>query len=116
VTGVVETLGLHRWADGSVAPQLTLKTTEGVKTLTASQSQLKRKLAGLKPDVGDTLSVEYTGQANLPGGKTAKEFVVNVTTGTNGEAAPAPKSGVPANDSDIPADALAALKAAGVVS
>ena len=38
VTGRILVVGMKRWDDGSVAPQLLLDTAEGEKTLTAGQS------------------------------------------------------------------------------
>ncbi len=78
VTGVIVDLGIQTWQDGSKSPKLTLRTTDGDKVLTASQVQLKTKMAELRPEIGDTIKVTLDGIEKLNGGKTMKKFTVNV--------------------------------------
>ena len=78
VTGVIIDLGVQVWQDGSKSPKLTLRTTDGDKVLTASQVQLKTKMAELRPEIGDTIKVTLDGVEKLQGGKTMKKFSVNV--------------------------------------
>lgn len=113
VEGEVMSVGLHRWDDGTVAPQIFLFSADGGdKILTASQVRLKSALAQKRPEQGDHLRVEYTGDVDLGGGKAAKSFSVTVTKA--GETAPAPTpEAAPANQA-LPPEAVAALKAAGI--
>lgn len=115
IQGTVNAIELKRWPDGKLDPQLTINTTQGPTVLTAGQSQLKRKLAGLKPDVGDFIDITYTGEQSLANGKAAKTFEVSVNKASEG-AASAPVSDTVTTKEEVPADALAALKAAGVIS
>lgn len=89
VTGEVLGIKIHRWEDGSTSPQLLLMVDGEEKSLTAGQYQLKAKLAELRPQAGDTLTVEFTGIQKRPGGKTLKEFDVVVTRAGARLAAPA---------------------------
>ena len=60
ISGVIIDLGIQTWQDGSKSPKLTLRTADGDKVLTASQVQLKQKMAELRPEVG---AVELLSQA-----------------------------------------------------
>jgi hypothetical protein len=78
VSGVIIDLGIQTWQDGSKSPKLTLRTADGDKVLTASQFQLKQKMAELRPEVGDSIKVTLEGVEKLQGGKTMKVFNVAV--------------------------------------
>lgn len=78
VTGVIIDLGIQTWQDGSKSPKLTLRTADGDRVLTASQVQLKTKMAELRPEIGDTIKVTLEGVEKLNGGKTMKKFAVAV--------------------------------------
>lgn len=78
VTGVIIDLGVQVWQDGSKSPKLTLRTATGDKVLTASQVQLKTKMAELRPEIGDTIKVTLDGVEKLNAGKTMKMFSVAV--------------------------------------
>ena len=78
VTGVIVDIGIQTWADGSKSPKLVLRTKTGDRVLTASQVQLKNRMAELRPEVGDTLKVTLDGIEKLQGGKTMKKFDVVV--------------------------------------
>ena len=78
ISGVIIDLGIQTWQDGSKSPKLTLRTADGDKVLTASQVQLKQKMAELRPEVGDTIKVTLEGVEKLQGGKTMKKFTVAV--------------------------------------
>ena len=82
ITGVIIDLGIQTWQDGSKSPKLTLRTADGDKVLTASQVQLKTKMAELRPEIGDTIKVTLDGVEKLQGGKTMKKFSVAVKKGT----------------------------------
>ena len=81
VTGVIVDIGIQTWADGSKSPKLVLRTKDGDRVLTASQVQLKNKMAELRPETGDTIKVTLTGVDKLQGGKTMKKFDVAVKKG-----------------------------------
>lgn len=78
ISGVIIDLGIQTWQDGSKSPKLTLRTADGDKVLTASQVQLKQKMAELRPEVGDQIKVTLEGVEKLQGGKTMKKFAVSV--------------------------------------
>jgi hypothetical protein len=78
ISGVIIDLGIQTWQDGSKSPKLTLRTADGDKVLTASQVQLKQKMAELRPEVGDSIKVTLEGVEKLQGGKTMKKFQVAV--------------------------------------
>jgi hypothetical protein len=79
VSGTITNISVKRWDDGKTAPQLEITTDEGEEvTLTAGQYRLQAELRELRPDVGDHLSVIYSADQKLPGGKALKIFVVRV--------------------------------------
>jgi hypothetical protein len=81
-SGVVQSVGIHKWDDGKVCPQLRLLDDNGDdRTLTAGQAQLKAKLVEARPGPGDHLKVTHTGVEKRAGGKTLKLFTVEVTKG-----------------------------------
>lgn len=81
VTGVIVDIGIQTWQDGSKSPKLVLRTATGDRVLTASQVQLKNKMAELRPNIGDTIKVTLVGVEKLNGGKTMKKFDVVVKPG-----------------------------------
>jgi hypothetical protein len=82
VAGTIVKIGKHRFDDGSIAPQILLRTDDGdEKTLTVGQIRLKLALAEKRPDVGDHITVTYTQQEKRAGGKTLKHFDVAVKAG-----------------------------------
>jgi hypothetical protein len=104
VSGIVLSVGAHRWDDGTVSPQIVLDTDEGEKTVTAGQVRLKAALAEKRPEVGDLLSITYTELEKRTGGKTLKHFDVKV--------APAGKKPAAKKDvlDGVDPDVLAALQ------
>ena len=78
VEGTVLSVGLQTWEDGTVAPKITIHTTEGERTLTAGQIRLKMALANKRPEEGDYLSVKFVSIEDRGGGKTLKHFDVDV--------------------------------------
>jgi hypothetical protein len=78
VTGTVTNIGIHRWDDGTVSPQITLDVDGETKTVTAGQVGLKALLAEKRPEVGETLTVTFTGIEKRAGGKTLKKWTVDV--------------------------------------
>ena len=82
VTGEILKIGKHRFDDGSVAPQILLKTDDGEKTLTVGQVRLKVLFAEQRPNVGDRITVTYTEKEKRAGGKTLKHFDLKVSAGS----------------------------------
>lgn len=76
ITGTVVSIKAHTWPDGSVAPQLLLSTSEGDRTVTASQFMLKQLLADTRPEIGDQITITFTEIEPRPMGKTLKKFTV----------------------------------------
>lgn len=74
VTGVITGLTTKTWPDGKVDPQLTIKTADGDKTLTAGQVRLKAWLMETKPVIGDTVWIKLKEIEKRSGGKTMKHF------------------------------------------
>jgi hypothetical protein len=81
ITGTVLDIAVHTFDDGKRAPKLALRTSAGDRTLTAGQVQLGVKLAEVRPEIGDTLTVTFTGIEKRAGGKTLKQFAVTVVRG-----------------------------------
>lgn len=78
VEGTVLSVGLQTWDDGSVAPKITIHTSEGERTLTAGQIRLKMALAEKRPEKGDHLAVKFVSIEDRGSGKTLKHFDVDV--------------------------------------
>lgn len=85
IHGTITAIRRHMFDDGSVAPQITLDTAEGPRTVTCGQVRLKAALAEKRPGVGDVITITLDGIEKRAGGKTLKLFTVVV-----GPAAPAP--------------------------
>jgi len=67
---------------GKPVPQLTIRDDEGTSTIvTCSQARLKAEIMKHKPEVGDRISIAYTGNEKREGGKTLKLFEVKVGKG-----------------------------------
>lgn len=78
-----EVIGLSATDFGGTAeltPVLTIRTDQGDRDVTASQRVLVGKLAEQAPEVGDTISIRYDGEAAnaRPGRSPAKLFTVTV--------------------------------------
>ena len=86
ITGTITHVGIHTWEDGKQCPQLGLDVDGESRVLTAGQVGLQIKLKELRPTVGDTLTVTFTGTEKRAGGKTLKKWDVKVAKGT--ESAP----------------------------
>lgn len=89
VQGELLSVGIHKWADGSVSPQLIIRTDEigengdkVEKTVTAGQIRLKAELADKKPEAGDQIRITLTDIEKRQGGKTLKIFEVLVKKAT----------------------------------
>jgi hypothetical protein len=78
VTGKIVSIRKHTFDDGTVAAQLVINTPDGDRTVSASQAQLKSKLAELKPGVGDWIAIEFERVERRAGGKMLKHFTVTV--------------------------------------
>lgn len=81
VTGDIVHIGKHSFDDGKTVIKLIIDTDDGEKTLTASQVQLAQKLQEVRPDIGDRVSIKFTGLENRGGGKTLKLFEVKKKAG-----------------------------------
>lgn len=104
VTGVITLVDVHRWDDGSVCPQLTLRLPDGESTtLTAGQTRLKRLLAEQRPEVGDTITVTHTHVEKRSGGKTLKHFDLAVVKAGQAVAQAQPPAQAPASAADMAA-------------
>ena len=67
IKGEITAIYAHTFTDGKVAPKLMLDTDQGQKILTAGQFQLRQKLSDLRPNIGDTITVTFTGMNNQIG-------------------------------------------------
>jgi hypothetical protein len=82
ITGTILTVRAHRFDNNSVAPQLLLRLDDGEeKTVTAGQVRLKAKLAELRPEAGDRITITLTEIEKRAGGKELKHFDVHATPG-----------------------------------
>lgn len=112
--GFITSLGIHTWDDGKASPQIFLYSEEdGDRVLTATQSALKSLLAQKRPEQGDHLAVTYTGDRTTSRGYQVKQFEVKVTKADAGKPAAATEATQDATGK-LPAEALAALQAAGI--
>lgn len=113
VTGKVQAVLAHTFADGSVAPQLVLDVGGETKTVTCGAIRLKATMAEKRPDVGDTVTITLEREEPRGGGKTLRHWVVDVVRagGTAPAAAPqaAPAASAPAGQTPEQAAALANL-------
>lgn len=82
VQGELVSVGIHKWADGSVSPQLIIRTNDGDKTVTAGQIRLKAALVEKKPEAGDLIKITLSDIEKRQGGKTLKHFDVQVKKAT----------------------------------
>jgi len=105
VRGQILSITKHTWDSGDVCPQLLLRTATGDRTWTASQVGPKKQLGELRPPVGAWIEVEFTGVQQRPGGKTLKEFRIELVDGPGSATAAAP-----AVDADAIAQARALLE------
>jgi hypothetical protein len=79
IAGTITAIRRQRWEDGSVAPQILLTADDGTeRTITAGQIRLKTKLAELRPEAGDHITITLTEVEKRSGGKTLKHFDVQV--------------------------------------
>ena len=82
VSGELLSVGIHKWNDGTVSPQLIIRTEDGEKTVTAGQIRLKAELAEKKPEAGDLIKITLSDIEKRQGGKTLKHFDVQVKKAT----------------------------------
>lgn len=81
VTGVVIGVGVKRWDDGTMCPQLILDCEGTERIVTAGQVRLKAALAEKRPEAGDTITITFSQVEKRSGGKTLKHFDVAVSKG-----------------------------------
>jgi diadenosine tetraphosphate (Ap4A) HIT family hydrolase len=97
ITGTILTVRAHRFDNNSVAPQLLLRLDDGEeKTVTAGQVRLKAKLAEMRPEAGDRITITLTEIEKRAGGKELKHFDVHVVPGNGGTSAAVPGGAQPA--------------------
>lgn len=101
VAGTLMGLSVRTFDDGKKAAQLVLDTDRGIRTLTASQTQLARLLRTHRPELGDKVSVRFDSVEKMTGGRTRKVFTLTVDRATSTPAAVAPW---PAGLPDVPPD------------
>jgi hypothetical protein len=92
VEGVVTHIAIGSYLDATY-PELTIRTATGDLRMSANQTQLQRALADDPPNLGDSIRVEYLGEADnaRPGYNPTKRFAVKVThLSAAPPAAPAP--------------------------
>ena len=77
VEGTIAKLGKRQWPDGSFGIEVTFKE-EDTPAVTASQVLLKTALFNLKPQAGDHISMALSSIDKRPGGKTLKQFKVEL--------------------------------------
>lgn len=100
IVGTIDGIGIHTWDDGRRCPKLFIVDDDGnSRTLTAGQYELKKKLAELRPEVGDRIAIKFVATDKLDGGKTAKRFTVQTKKGE------APAVADAASGGDAPGDA-----------
>jgi hypothetical protein len=88
VTGEITGITFHIFEDGKKVPKIYIRTADGdERTLTAGQVQLKSKLAELRPNEGDQITVKLARVEKRPGGKTLKHFDVAIKAPSGGVAA-----------------------------
>lgn len=91
VTGLLKSLGKHKFDDGKIAPELIIVTDTGeVKTVTAGQTRLKKLLMEERPEPGDRISITFVKSEKLSGGRTLKHFEVKVRRGSSSAPVVAP--------------------------
>lgn len=84
VTGVITALRTQTFNENGISktvPQIDLATVDGPRTMTAGQTRLQMALLEQRPDIGDELTVAFTGEERRPGGKAIKSFSVTVSRG-----------------------------------
>lgn len=115
IGGTIHVVRVHRFDDGTVAPQLLLTTEDGTeRTVTAGAILLKRALAEHRPEAGDTIVITLTEIEKRAGGKELKHFEVLVDRGDPAtSAAPAGVPPAAATTSTSPTAAPAAPSVGG---
>lgn len=116
IAGTINAVRAHRFTDGSVAPQLLLTTDDGdEKTVTCGAIRLKIRVAELRPEPGDHVSIRLESEEPRGGGKTLRHWDVTVTrAGATPPAqaqAPTTAQAAPAQTQADPGQAAAALAA-----
>lgn len=85
-SGRINDITMREFDDGKKAPQITFVNAEGAtRIMTASQVDLKARLAALRPIEGDSITVKYLGEQRLAGGRAMKTFEVEVDRNNDGE-------------------------------
>lgn len=85
VTGTVAAIRNGTDFNGNECPELVLDVDGNLKVLTAGHVMLRSALAVEQPQVGDKVTIVYTGLGDArPGKKPAKLFNVTVQRGSGG--------------------------------
>ena len=115
VSGVVSAVRVRTWDNGARDPEVLLVVNGEERSMTAGQVMLKKRLAELRPEAGDTLTVTLTEIEKRAGGKTLKHFDVQVVRGNGVVAAPvAAPSSPPMAATTYSSEQVAAAKLLGI--
>jgi hypothetical protein len=77
ITGKVVELRDGQGYKGDSVPELLLDTVDGEKILTAGQVDLRKGLSAAQPEVGDEITIRFTGYGQAKGGQNPpKHFAV----------------------------------------
>lgn len=116
VTGVVLDVRPHRFDDGKIVAKILLDCEGEERILTGGAIRLKAALKEARPEKGDTLTVTFTGEEKLQGGKTMRHWDVKVARGGTSTPTPTPTPTAAADDpldlASLPADKQAKAKEA----
>jgi hypothetical protein len=77
ISGEIIDVGIIK-SDYGRTPKVTIKTEDAPMDVFLSQTQLQRKMAKLKPGIGDSVSITFTGTEDRGSGRTLKLFEVKV--------------------------------------
>lgn len=77
IVGTIVALTKGSDVNGNPAVVISIEQADGETcAVTAAQYQLKKKVAELRPGVGDRIAITYEGDEKIDGGKTVKNFTV----------------------------------------
>lgn len=113
VSGVIVAVRKQVWDDGSACPQLVLDVDGEEKVVTAGQIRLQIALREQRPAKGQHITITMTDIEKRNGGKTIKNF--NVEVGHPAKAKPAKaKAEAPAEDGGFTDEQIEAMKLLGI--
>ena len=97
IVGIIKNLREGQDYNGNPVPEVILEVNENgdEKTVTVSQARLKVLFAEKMPKEGDKIRVVYTGTSAGRGGRTIKDFTLDVQPGPHALVSPGPKDEEP---------------------